>query len=405
MADLHLDSTASGEAVQLDEPRTGTPPALAEQTLPEPQAPHAGPAEPRTEPSTEPPAEPPTQPRTQLPTEPPSPRATAQTLLTHHPVTDGHSGLPRALHQLSWYDLELGESSLRTDIPRLRMGGVGAMFWSLALPEEHRGGRALPTTLTLVDLATRVIDANRESLRLARTPSDAADARAYGRIACLLGPAEAVSLADSLATLRALHALGVRSLALYGTHWAGDQGLSRFGEEVVRECNRLGILLDLSGSSPRTAERALAVSKAPVVFSRSGAATLTPHPANLTDETLAALRTHKGLCMVPCAGARTGPALTDVADHLDHVREVAGPACVALSGAHDTEEQPAEGVEDTSRYPDLIAELLRRGWPEPDLALLTWGNAQRILRDTDFTARAAQQRRPPSTATVERLDG
>ncbi|MER7170766.1 membrane dipeptidase [Streptomyces mesophilus] len=408
MADLQDESLAPGEIGKLDEPPTAPPNTQA--------GPPSTDAPPRTDasPSTEAVSRVDAPPHTDAPpsTEagppstgtPQSPLTHARTLLRQHPVADGHSGLPWALRQLSWYDLELGESALRTDIPRLREGGVGAMFWSLTLPPEASGERAVSATLDLIDLAGHVIEANPEALRLTRTPSDAADARSHGRIACLLGPAEAHALGDSLGALRALYTLGVRSLGLYGTSWAGPEGLTRFGEEVVRECNRLGLLIDLSGSSERTVERTLAVTKAPVVFSRSGAAALTPHPANLSDATLTALRTNKGLCMVPCASARTGPTLTRIADHLDHVREVAGPECVALSGTYDTADEPAEGVEDTSRFPELIAELLRRGWTEPDLAQLTWGNAQRVLRDADFTARAAQQRRPPSTATIERLD-
>ncbi|SDL19392.1 dipeptidase [Streptomyces indicus] len=390
MADLQEESLAPGEVGKLDEP---TAPVHGGDAVPpeydEPAVPQDDPAPTEADGDTTRACD----------------LSRARDLLARHPVADGHSGLPWALHQLSWYDLELGESALRTDIPRLREGAVGAQFWSLALPAEVRGERAVSATLDLIDLAGRVIASHPEALRLTRTPSDAADARSHGRIACLLGPAEARALGDSLGALRALHALGVRSLALHSTSWAAGAGLTRFGEEVVRECNRLGVLLDLSGSSPRTVERTLAVTKAPVVFSRSGAAALTPHPANVDDGVLAALRANKGLCMVPCAAERTGPTLARVADHLDHVRAVAGVECVALSGTYDTEDRPAQGVEDTSRYPELVAELLRRGWTETDLAQLTWGNVQRVLRDTEFTARAAQERRPPSTATAERLDG
>ncbi|MFI6940180.1 dipeptidase [Streptomyces sp. NPDC050418] len=413
MADLQEESLAPGEVGHLDEPSAARVPGPTDQAGPGADAP----ADPRPDTGTDTGPDTGTETGTDagLDTRPdpdPAPDVTpataadrARTVLQGHPVTDGHSGLPWALHQLSWYDLELGESNLRTDVPRLREGGVGAMFWSLALPADVRRDRAVATTLELIDLAGHAIGESPEALRLTRSPSDAADARSHGRIACVLGPADAAALGDSLGALRSLHALGVRSLSLYGTSWAGPQGLTRFGEEVVRECNRLGVLLDLSDSPLPVLERALAVSKAPVVFSRSGAAALTPHPANLDDATLAALGAHKGLCMVPCASARTGPALGDVADHVDHVRAVAGAESVGLSGTYDTADRPADGVEDTSRYPDLLTELLHRGWSETDLALLTWGNAQRVLRDTDFTARAAKERRPPSTATIERLDG
>ncbi|MFP3992019.1 membrane dipeptidase, partial [Streptomyces sp. E11-3] len=282
--------------------------------------------------------------------------------------------------------------------------GVGALFGGRRVPAAG-AARAPPTTLELIDLVEGVARAHPDGLWLARSASETTDSRSHGRIACLLGPADASALGDSLGVLRALYALGVRSLTLCGTRWAGEDGLSRFGEEVVREMNRIGVLADLTGSSVPTARRTLALSKAPVIFSRSGARALTDHPDNVADEVLAELSAVKGLCLVPCAAAQTGPALRDVADHLDHVRRVAGPDCVGLSGTYDTDGPVPEGMADVSRYPMLIAELIDRGWPESDLALLTWGNVQRVLRDTDFTARAARQRRPPSTATLDRLDG
>ncbi|MDI3409163.1 dipeptidase [Streptomyces cavernicola] len=335
----------------------------------------------------------------------PEPEERARALLTEHPVADGHSGLPWALSRLTWYDLELGDTALQTDLPRLREGAVGAMFWSLRLPQAYEGNRAVSATLALIDLAETVVRAHPEGLRLAHTASHTADARAHGRIACMLGPAAATAIDDCLGTLRALHKLGVRSLAMSGTRWVGEQGLSRFGEEVVREMNRLGVLADLSGSSAATVKHVLTVSKAPVIFSRSAAHALTPHPDNVPDELLAALRDNNGLCLVPCTAAQTGPALRDVADHLDHVRRVAGPECVGISGMYDTESALPDGLHDTSRYPQLIAELLDRGWSDADVSRLTWGNVQRVLRDADFAARAAQLRRLPSTATLERLDG
>jgi microsomal dipeptidase-like Zn-dependent dipeptidase len=221
----------------------------------------------------------------------------------------------------------------------------------------------------------------------------------------LLGPAGATALGDSLGILRSLHALGLRVLTLSGVSWASEAGLTRFGEEVVREMNRLGVLADLSGASDGTVRRTLAVSKAPVLFTRSAARTLRPHPANLSDELLAAVGAAKGLCMVPLTAEQTGPSVRDVADHLDHVHRVAGRECVALSGTYDAGTAHPQDLADASCYPNLVAELLHRGWSEPDLALLSWGNVQRALRSADFTARAAQQRRDPSTAKIAELDG
>ncbi|WAZ22180.1 dipeptidase [Streptomyces cinnabarinus] len=329
----------------------------------------------------------------------------AHALLVAHPVADGYSGLPWALRHLPWYDLELGESAVDTDVPRLRQGHVGALFCSLHLPEGLAADRAVAATLEQLDLVRAVIAAHPEGLRLARTAGQVIDARNCGRAAVLLGPATAAALDDSLAILRVLHSLGLRVLTLAGTSWASEAGLTRFGEEVVREMNRLGVLADLSGASEQTIRRALAASKTPVLCTRSAARALRPHPANLPDDLLAELGAAKGLCMVPLTAEQTGPSVRDVADHLDHVRGVAGTECVGLSGTYDVGTAHPQDLADTSCYPHLVAELLRRGWTETDLSLLTWGNIQRVLRTADFTAKAAQQRREASTAQIAELDG
>jgi microsomal dipeptidase-like Zn-dependent dipeptidase len=329
----------------------------------------------------------------------------AHTLLAAHPVADGYSGLPWALRHLPWYDLQLGESAVDTDVPRLRQGHVGALFWALHLPGGLAADRAVGATLEQLDLVRSVIGAHPEGLRLARTAGQVIDARNCGRVAVLIGPAAAAALDDSLSILRVLHSLGLRVLTLTGTSWASEAGLTRFGEEAVREMNRLGVLADLSGASEATAARTLAVSRTPVLCTRSAARALRPHPANLPDDLLAELGAAGGLCMVPLTAEQTGPTVRDVADHLDHVREIAGAGSVGLSGTYDSGAAHPQDLPDASGYPRLIAELLRRGWTETDLALLTWGNVQRVLRTADFTAREAQQRREPSTARIAELDG
>ncbi|MHB9753384.1 dipeptidase [Streptomyces sp. BYX5S] len=322
-------------------------------------------------------------------------------LLTRHPVADGYCGLPQVLRTLPWYDLELGESAVEADLPRLRAGGTGAQLWA-----PHTAPDApVTTTLEQLDLIANVVARHPEDLRLARSASDTTDARAHGRIAVLMGPAPATAMADSLGTLRCLHGLGLRALTLSGTSWASEAGLTRFGEEVVRELNRLGMLVDLTGASAPTITRAFDVSKAPAVLTRSGAHALNDHPDNVPDDVLAALGANKGLCLVPCSAERTGPALRDVADHLDHVHRVAGPESVGLSGAYDTGDTHPDDLADAAGYPALIAELQDRGWTDTDLALLTWGNVQRVLRSTEFVARAARRRRGPSTATPDSRPG
>lgn len=332
------------------------------------------------------------------------PLTRAHAVLAAHPVADGYSGLPQALRRLPWYDLDLGESAVDTDVPRLRAGKVGAVFWSLHLPDGHTPDRAVAATLDHLDLARTVVAAHGEGLYPARTAGEVADARNRGRVAVLFGPATAAALGDSLGVLRSLYTLGLRVLSLTGVSWAGPAGLTRFGEETVREMNRLGMIADLSYASAPTIRRVLTLSKAPVLFSRSAACALRPHPANLPDDLLAEVARTRSLCMVPLAAEQSGPAVRDVADQLDHIRAIAGPECVGLSGTYDTGGAYPRELADPSCYPRLIAELLRRGWEESEVALLTWGNVQRVLRGAAFTAHAVQQRRAPSTATIGELD-
>ncbi|MFJ8310673.1 MULTISPECIES: dipeptidase [unclassified Streptomyces] len=332
----------------------------------------------------------------------------ARTLLAAHPVADGHNTLASALALLPWHDLEAGESSLDTDIPRLRAGGVGAQFWALTA----EGDRPDPVgnTTDRLDRIRSLIASYPQGLRLALTAGDLADARNCGRIASFLGPVSAHALGDSLGTLRCFHLLGVRALSLTpGTRWT-EPGLSRFGLEVVREANRLGMLLDLCGATPGTWRRTLATSRAPALLSRSAASSLTAHPLNASDDLLAEIGVQGGVCLVSFAPEqieRVGRTVSvrDVADHIERVRDVAGPDHVGLSGTYGmiTGAPRTPGLEDASCYPTLIAELLGRGWTEAEIAALTWQNLARVVRDAEFAARGT--RTGPSSATIEDLDG
>lgn len=317
-------------------------------------------------------------------------------LLSEHPVADGHNTLVRTLRESPYHDIETPDTGVDTDIPRLRAGGVGAQFWSL-LPPPHEAAaadRVLADTLEQIDVALALMRRYPDGLCLALTADDMADARNRGRIASFLGPVPGRALTDSLGALRAFHTLGVRILAPAGAPWA-QPDLTPFGHEVVKEMNRLAMLVDLTGCAPEVACQLAGASKAPVIVSHTAAAALNPHPGNVSDEVLLALRAANGLAMVTFDAVQTGDSLHAVADHLEHVRAVAGPHCVGLGATFGTEPgipRPT-GLTDPSGYPRLIAELLERGWPEADLALLTWENAQRVLRDAEFTARAAQHRR------------
>ncbi|MEU4350358.1 dipeptidase [Streptomyces sp. NPDC023838] len=403
MADLQDEPDAPTAAIGApDRPRPEpTPRAEAQEPAPgSAAAPTAGPAPAPTH-----------GPQADAPPDPldPDVRARVTALLREHPVADGYNTLAQVLVNTPWHDVELGESSLDTDIPRLRHGGVGAQFWSLMVPADCPD--PVSATLERVDRIRTLVDACPEGLRLAQAVGDLADARNHGRIASLFGPVAAHALGDSLGTVRAYHALGVRAVALTATTSWTRTGLTRFGQEAVREFNRLGMLIDLSGAAPETARDILGAANAPLIFTRSSARALTDHPLNVTDELVAGLPENGGVCLVsfaPAQVARAGrPACTeDVADHIQHLRDVVGPEHIGLSGGYGlTGDAPRTvGLEDASCYPVLLAELIDRGWDDTDLAALTWGNLARVIRDVDFAARAAQPRRGPSTATIEDLD-
>ncbi len=390
-------------------------------------------------------------------------RERARALLAAHPVVDGHNDLPWALREQVAYDLDRRDiatdqsAHLHTDIPRLRAGGVGAQFWSVYVRTDLTGDAAVSACLEQIDVVRRLADRYPDDLRLAFTADDMEAARAEGRIASLMGAEGGHSINNSLATLRALYRLGVRYMTL--THndtidWADSAtdtprhgGLTRFGEEVVREMNRLGMLVDLSHVAPATMRDALRVSTAPVIFSHSSARAVCDHPRNVPDDVLESLAANGGVAMatfvpkfvLPAAVAWTEAAdenmrahglhpldgtergrevqrafeeahprpiatAATVADHLDHMREVAGIDHIGIGGDFDGTAFTPSDLSDVSGYPNLVAELLDRRWSEADLAKLTWRNAVRVLRDAEAVAGDEQARRGPSIARIEQLD-
>ncbi|MEU8522724.1 membrane dipeptidase [Streptomyces sp. NBC_01216] len=281
------------------------------------------------------------------PPEPPPPldeSARARALLAAQPVVEGRVEFPTGL------DPE--------DFPPVRAPEAGAQFWSV-----HVGpGEGVVGALRRIDAIRALVAACPEDLRLAHGTTEMAQALNHGRVAALLGPVSANALGGSLATLRAYHALGVRAVTL--------TGFDRFVRDAVREMNRLGLAVDLSGAAPDTVREVLAVAKAPVLMTEGD-------PASLPDEVLRLLGGNEGVCMVPVA---EDPAAT--ADVLDRVHTLAGSHSVGLSHAKD----PVDG------YVPLFAELLRRGWPAQDLVLLAHANTTRALRQTEFRSRATRLR-------------
>jgi len=372
----------------------------------------------------------------------------ARDMLGRFPLIDGHNDLPWALRERARqngggpsqvvFDLDAPAGGLHTDLPRLAAGRVGAQFWSVYVPASLAGDGAVAAVLEQIDLARRMIACYPGSFGLALTADDVEQVFASGRVASLLGAEGGHAIAESLGVLRMLYALGVRYLTL--THnanvgWADSAtdepqagGLTGFGRDVVREMQRIGMLVDLSHVSPDTMRDTLDVAGAPVIFSHSSARALCDSPRNVPDDVLARLADNGGVCMVTFvpgfvaqesaswtaglkaeaarrgldprhleqlfsikaeweqAHPRPGSTLAQVADHIEHVRKVAGVEHVGLGGDFDGTDEVTAGLEDVSTYPALFAELLRRGWTEPDCSALAGGNLLRALRSAEAFA-------------------
>jgi len=388
--------------------------------------------------------------------------AQARSLLEHFPVFDGHNDLAWALRERGGAepyltDLRQPVPMLHTDLPRLRRGGVGAQFWSVYVPAQLQGEAAVATTLEQIDLVRRLAARYPDALELASSAADVERIMAAGRVASLLGAEGGHSIACSVGVLRALYELGVRYLTL--THnvnvpWADSAtdkpaagGLTAFGREVVREMQRLGMLVDLSHVAATTMSDALDEAEAPVIFSHSSARAVCDHPRNVPDDILARLAGAGGLCMITfvpafvaqrcrdwdqgvaaemdrqgldyrdlsarrhviaewaAAHPRPRATLADVVAHAEHVREVAGIDHIGLGGDYDGTDQLPDGLPDVSCYPALVGALLDRGWSEQDCGKLTSGNMLRVLREAEDAAAAIRTRRDASAARITDLDG
>lgn len=368
--------------------------------------------------------------------------ARARALHKQVPLIDGHNDYPWALRGIdpgrdfSKADIAGPVPSLHTDIARLRQGGVGGQFWSVYTPSTMTGQEAVRVTLEQIDIVHRMMKRWPETFEMAHTAADVERSFKAGRIGSLIGMEGGHSIDDSLPLLRMFYALGARYMTL--THngnlrWAdaaADKpalgGLSKFGEEVIREMNRLGMLVDLSHVSPGTMEDALRVTEAPVIFSHSSARALCNVPRNVPDDVLQLTAKNGGVVMVTFVpgfisqavadfdakpeAERKGQAppkatLAQVADHIDHIRKVAGIDHVGIGGDFDGISSVISGLEDVSKYPDLTAELLRRGYSDDDVRKILGLNVLRVMRGSEAVAARLQKTRPPSTATIEQLDG
>ena len=387
----------------------------------------------------------------------------ARAILGDAPLIDGHNDLLFQLRDRVGYDLSRldpvePQPDLDTDVPRLRAGAVGGQFWSVFMPSDLPGDTAVTGTLEQIDALHLLVDAHPDVFERARTADDVVRVAAAGRVASMIGVEGGHSIGCSLGALRSLARLGAGYMTLThfdNTPWADSAtdtpahgGLSRFGEEVVREMNRLGVMVDLSHVSADTMRHAMRVSEVPPVFSHSSARALCDVTRNVPDdvledvgraggvvmvafvpafvapegresmaaylEELASLRVeHQGDADAITAGMKTfeethpEPTATvaQVADHVDHIRDVAGVDCIGVGGDFDGAGVMPKGLEDVSCYPNLFAELLDRGYTEEECAKIAGRNVLRLMRRTEETAARLRDEHPPSVATIEALDG
>lgn len=351
--------------------------------------------------------------------------AKALRVLDRTPLIDGHNDLPWAIRESAdsknvWApanDLR-GTPGFMTDIPRLRQGHLGGQFWSVYIPYEAVDSGAAKIQLEQIDIAKQVFQKYPDVFEEAYNASDIERIFGEGKIPSLLGMEGGHAIENSLGALRAFYDMGVRYMTL--THngtldWAdaaNDEarhgGLTNFGKEVVREMNRMGMLVDLSHTSPETMNDALDVAEAPVIWSHADARALLDVARNVPDQVLRRLPDNGGVVMITFVPSfltdRDTATVSDVADHIEHVVEIAGIDHVGIGSDFDGITQTVKGLEDVSTYPKVFAELSRRGWSEEDMSKLAGENVLRVLREAESVARRLQRERGPSMATIEELD-
>jgi len=397
-------------------------------------------------------------------------------VLKQTPLIDGHNDLPWEIRErfkgaLAAIDLNSDTSKLplpreppdaaplMTDIPRLRAGLVGGQFWSVWVPVDIKGPEAVQTTVEQIDLVKRIAAKYPAVFEVAYTAADVRRIHKAGKIASLIGIEGGHQINDSLAVLRQMYDLGARYMTLthmLNNHWADSatdapvhHGLTPFGAAVVREMNRLGMLVDLSHVSPETMQAALSVSEAPVMFSHSSARAIVDHPRDVPDDILRLVAKNDGVVMVnffpayvsaarnqweadraaemarynspPYGGMYIGQperakaalarweseqprpvtTLEQVADHIEHIRQVAGVDHVGLGSDFDGIPDAPRGLEAVDRYPALLAELMRRGWTDGEVAKVAGENVLRVLAAAERVAEKLRASRLPAETVID----
>jgi membrane dipeptidase len=391
----------------------------------------------------------------------------ARKILKEVPLIDGHNDAPWQYRKLVKYHLDqldfagdtrLAEDPGQTDIPRLRQGGVGAQFWSVWVPDDaYLKSDAVQATFEQIDFVHRLAVHYPDDLEMAYTADDIERIHREGKIASLIGMEGGHSINNSLALLRRFYQVGARYMTI--THWNKNDwadaatvppvhdGLTPFGKEVIREMNRLGMLVDLSHVSPATMHDALDATQAPLIFSHSSARALCDHPRNVPDDVLKRVKKNDGIVMVTFVTSYVSEAvrmykaeeqaerarLTDlymhdpdavkegmkswkekhpqppvpislVADHIDHIRDIAGIDHVGIGSDFDGISTTPVGLEDVSGFPNLLAELLRRGYSEEEVKQVAGLNLLRVFREAEQVATRLQRKTLPSDALIEELD-
>jgi len=399
-------------------------------------------------------------------------------VLAKTPLIDGHNDLPweirdRFKNKLSGLDLKQdtsklkppeGAAALMTDIPRMRAGHMGGQFWSVWIPVETRGPEAVQMTLEQIDLTKQMVNAYPADLEMAYTAADIRRIHKAGRVASLIGIEGGHQINASLQVLRQMYDAGARYMTLThssNTPWADsatdapkNHGLSAFGREVVKEMNRIGMVIDLSHVSAETMKATLSTSTAPVIFSHSSARALCDHPRDVDDEVLKLVAKNGGIVMVnfyngyvseqrrlwdaeyageqgklltpPFGGLYIGQperakaelakwekehpkppvTLQQVADHFDHIKQVAGVDHIGIGSDFDGITETPAGLEGVDKYPALLAELMRRGWTDAEIAKVAGDNLLRVLAAVEAESARLKRANPSgSLATLAELDG
>lgn len=391
--------------------------------------------------------------------------ATAAAALDAAPVFDGHNDAPGQLrsrhdNQINAFDFtdtldghdHVGgaDGAMHTDLVRLQKGKVGAQFWSVYVPHNANEAAAVQQTIEQIDVTKRLIARNPDTMRYVLTADQVESAMRDGKIASLLGMEGGYSIGSNLGVLRQFHAMGARYMTLthnFNIPWADAAtdnpkhgGLTEFGKDVVREMNRLGMLVDLSHVSEDTMMDALDVARAPVIFSHSGARGVTPHPRNVPDSVLARLPENGGVVMVVAlprfinedlrqwdarragelarlrvvhlgnpeaataamdawlaANPEPRSTIADVADHIMHIRKIAGVEHIGIGGDYDGMPIGPVGMEDVSGYPALFTELARRGLSQAELEMIASRNILRVMRAAEAYAASVADQPPIET--------